>query len=44
MNLCKLGGSKTFLNLLKEVDLKNPFKNGTIKEIIRPIEKYLEKE
>ncbi|MFA5693362.1 MAG: M3 family oligoendopeptidase [Acholeplasmataceae bacterium] len=39
--LCTLGGSKTFLGLLEEVNLKNPFKKGTIKEVMKPINKYL---
>lgn len=44
-DLCKLGGSKSFLELLHEVDLKNPFKNGCLNEVINqliPILKELE--
>lgn len=40
--LCKLGGSKTFINLLKEVGLENPFKKGTIKKIVPSLIKYLD--
>lgn len=39
--LCKLGGSKSFLNLLKAVHLKNPFEEGTLKEIIPKLEEVL---
>jgi M3 family oligoendopeptidase len=40
--LCKLGGSKSFLGLLKSANLKNPFISGTIKEIVKPIQAYLD--
>jgi M3 family oligoendopeptidase len=40
--LCKLGGSKSFLGLLKSANLKNPFIDGTIKEIVKPIQAYLD--
>ena len=39
--LCKAGGSKSFLDLLKVADLSNPFEDGTIKKIIEPIESFL---
>jgi M3 family oligoendopeptidase len=39
--LCKLGGSKSFVDLVKSANLKNPFKSGTVKEIIKPIKGYL---
>lgn len=39
--LCKLGGSKSFLQLLKAVHLENPFKKGTIKKTIRPLSEFL---
>ncbi len=35
--LCKLGGTKSFLNLLKAVDLVNPFVPGTIDKIVSEI-------
>lgn len=43
LNLCNLGGSETFLNLLKnkEVKLVSPFKNGCIKKVVKPIKEYL---
>lgn len=42
LNLCKIGGSKPFLELLKEGNLKNPFQNSTIESIIIPIKKWLD--
>ena len=41
VKLCKLGGTKSFLNLLKEVGLQNPFKKGTIKKVVKPLNEYL---
>ena len=41
VKLCKLGGTKPFLGLLKEVGLQNPFKNGTIKKVVKPLNEYL---
>lgn len=40
--LCKLGGSKSFLGLVDAAHLKNPFKQGTVKEIVKPIRAYLD--
>ncbi len=40
--LCKMGGSKSFLNLISEIGLDNPFVDGTIKKTISPIEKWLD--
>ena len=42
IKLCKLGGSKSFLGLVKAAELKNPFVNGTVKEIVKPIRAYLD--
>ncbi len=43
LNLCKLGGSNTFLNLLKDkgVKLVSPFKAGCIKKVVKPLKEYL---
>ena len=41
LNLCKLGGSKSFVQLINEVGLKNPFQDGTMKEIIYNVESIL---
>lgn len=40
-HLCRLGGSKGFKALVKEVGLKSPFKEGTIKSTIEPLLKFL---
>ena len=39
--LCRLGGSQSFLNLLKKSNLKNPFVSGTVAKILEPLEAYL---
>ncbi len=40
-HLCKLGGSKGFMGLINEVGLKSPFKDGTIKETLKPLLEFL---
>jgi len=40
--LCKLGGSKSFVNLLESSKLENPFKDGTVAKIAKPIKAYLD--
>ena len=42
LNLCKAGGSKSFLELVELANLKNPFEDGTIKRIVTPIKNWLE--
>ena len=42
VDLCKLGGSKSFLQLLKTIKLDNPFKKGCIRKVIKPISEYLD--
>ncbi|MDD4069872.1 MAG: M3 family oligoendopeptidase [Candidatus Izemoplasmatales bacterium] len=42
LSLCKLGGSKSFVNLIKAVNLDNPFEDGTVKKVIEPIKAYLD--
>lgn len=42
LRLCKKGGSKSFLELVEVADLKNPFIDGTIKETMEPIKKWLD--
>ena len=42
LSLCKLGGSKSFVNLIKSVNLNNPFVDGTVKKVIEPIKAYLD--
>jgi len=40
-NLCKQGGSKSFLELIKVAGLDNPFVDGTIKKISKQLLDYL---
>ncbi len=40
--LCKLGGSKSFLGLVEAAKLKNPFVDGTVEKIVKPIRAYLD--
>jgi M3 family oligoendopeptidase len=42
LELCRLGGSKSFVNLIEAVKLNNPFKDGTVKKVIEPLKKYLD--
>ena len=42
LNLCKLGGSKSFFELMKSANLKNPFEEGTIAAVIPKIKGYLD--
>ena len=42
LNLCKLGGSKPFIELMKSANLKNPFEEGTLAFVIPKIKEYLD--
>jgi M3 family oligoendopeptidase len=42
INLCKLGGSKSFVDLIGSAKLQNPFKKGVVSEIVAPIKAYLD--
>jgi len=42
LHLCKVGGSKPFLELLKEGSLQSPFEDSTIESVIAPINKWLD--
>lgn len=42
LNLCKAGGSKSFLELVELAGLMNPFNEGCIQATIEPIEAWLE--
>ena len=42
IDLCKLGGSKSFVALLESAKLDNPFKRGTVEDIIIPLKAYLD--
>ncbi len=41
IDLCKLGGSKSFLSLLNNVKLDNPLSKGIVKKTLKPIKDYL---
>lgn len=41
MDLCKLGGSKSFLELVKAANLKSPFEEGTVEAAISFIQDWL---
>ena len=42
LNLCKLGGSKPFFELMKSANLKNPFEKGVLAEVVPKIKEYLD--
>ncbi|AFS79688.1 oligoendopeptidase, M3 family [Gottschalkia acidurici 9a] len=42
IRLCKARGSKSFLELVELAKLKNPFVDGTIKEVVEPIKEWLD--
>ena len=42
LELCKTGGSKSFLGLLKVAGLKNPFDDGSIATTIPPLKSFLD--
>ena len=42
LNLCKLGGSKPFFELMKSANLKNPFEEGTLAFVIPKIKEYFD--
>lgn len=41
IDLCKLGGSKTFLELIKSVNLLNPMAGHNLSQILKPVINYL---
>lgn len=41
LHLCKLGGSKSFTELIQAADLRSPFEEGCIESTIRPITDWL---
>lgn len=42
VHLCGLGGSKSFLQLVKEANLSSPFEKNTMEVVVKEIEKYIE--
>ena len=43
VRLCNAGGSKSFLSLVDLANLESPFKEGSIKPIVKEIENWLDK-
>mgnify|MGYP001943814240 FL=1 len=41
LKLCQLGGSKSFLELIEEANLRSPFEEGTLEETIQVVENWL---
>lgn len=42
LNLCKMGGQYSFVELLNQAKLPNPFKEGTVEKILAPVKTYLD--
>ncbi len=40
--ICKLGGSRSFLELVEAGGLESPFKDGVVDSVVRTIEQYLD--
>ncbi len=42
VRLCKVGGSKSFLELVEYANLKSPFKDGCVKSVVDTVEHWLD--
>lgn len=42
LKICKLGGSKSFLEIVDIANLKSPFEEGTVKSVVETIDEWLE--
>ncbi len=42
MKLCAIGGSKPFLEAIESANIKNPFKHGTVKEVVEHLTMYVD--
>lgn len=42
LKICKLGGSQSFLDIIKTANLASPFEEGTVEAVIQTIEEWLE--
>jgi M3 family oligoendopeptidase len=42
LNLCKKGGSESFLNLVDSANLISPFKNGAVKDVVTKAKQWLD--
>ncbi|MCP3741840.1 M3 family oligoendopeptidase [Rossellomorea sp. BNER] len=43
LSLCQLGGSQSFLNLVKSANLLSPFEEGSVHSVVEPIRNWLDK-
>lgn len=43
VKLCRLGGRYPFVTLLKNAKLRNPFEDGNVRKVIRPLAKMLDR-
>lgn len=41
-HLCKLGGSKPFLELVEAANLRSPFEDGTVESIVKAVDDWLD--
>lgn len=41
VDLCKAGGSQSFLSLVKLANLESPFEKGTVEKLVKEVEKFL---
>lgn len=41
VRLCQAGGSRSFLELLQLANLKSPFAEGTLSQVIQTVEEWL---
>ena len=42
LKLCRLGGSRSFLELVQAANLRSPFDEGTVQSVISEIDAYLD--
>lgn len=42
MNICKVGGTKLFLEIVKLANLKSPFEEGSISSVVTEVENYID--
>ncbi|KMK74361.1 M3 family oligoendopeptidase [Alkalihalobacillus pseudalcaliphilus] len=42
LDLCKLGGSKPFLQLVESANLRSPFEEGALEDVVKAIDEWLD--
>ena len=42
LNICEIGGTKTFTEIVKAANLISPFEDGCLKSVVNDIDNYLE--